>query len=157
MRTLIARFGPYIVVAILLLAGLLYFFLRPTNNSPAQPNVFYLDELTNEESVHAVTDIPPLIGKSGKPTLVKATKISCDGGKTSHIAFLEKFTPEAQEQLKKLPPESTQRIDVIRRGSLIRLPAAGSPWVLDASPQGQKIRNQNACPEGKQTTLVLPD
>jgi hypothetical protein len=157
MRRFIARFGYYILAAIGLIVLLVVSLFWFQENPHIQPNAFYVDEETSEELVRPVTEIPPLIGKSGKPTLVRATKISCDGGKTSRIAFLESFTPEAQAQLKTLPPESTQRIDVIRRGAIIRLPEPGSPWVLDSSSEGQRIRENVSCPSGATPTLVLPE
>ncbi|MCL2645722.1 MAG: hypothetical protein FWD61_01810 [Phycisphaerales bacterium] len=145
MREWINKYAVYIIVVALAIAVVSY--LRSGRQSKSQflPEytlAWYVDEETNEESVRPISELPPLPGKSGKLTVVRAIKVTYDDGQTSQTVYLEKFTPEAQERLSKLAVDDIQRDTFF--GKLVRLPEPGSHWVPADSSEGTQIRDSIA-------------
>ena len=157
MRNFINKFGIHLFIILLLTAGLLIWFYSRPRPKPG-PNVnqaFYVDEETSEESVLSSDEIPPLPGKDGKLTVVRAMKFSCEGGKNPRTLYLLKYTPEAQAKLQSLLADSPRRSDVITAGELIRSPEPHSQWIPSISSQAEAIRTFPDCPSG-QMVEVFP-
>src|SRR4051812_265814 len=101
---MLKKFGLAIVVALLVLAGLSYWFRSGRPPAPlSQGNkAFFVDEESGDESVGDINAIPPLAGKSGKLTVVRVVKYTCDGGKTKKALFYAKYPEEVQAELNSL-------------------------------------------------------
>jgi hypothetical protein len=146
MRPFLDKYGVYLVAVAFVVAGIVWFFFGRGGHLPQ--SAFFIDEDTGQESVRPVTDIPPLIGAKGNPSLVKVYKYSTDGGKTVHVGYYLKFTPEMKakmEELQQHPDPNSQ----LQPGSamLVRKPESGPPgWVKISSSEGQKIVDIDAAP-----------
>ena len=134
-----------IVVTIVAVASML---LRKTGPDPFadRVNVFYYDESTGAVSVRPFTDIPPLMGSDGKPSLVRAVFISYGSDEEKKLAYLEKYEDAAKAMLDKSIQENplrTASIDALigaEGGHLVRLPEPGSPWVRTGTPEAVEVR-----------------
>ena len=151
MRNFIDKLGIPIVIILLLIGGVLFWIYskRPARPESNFNKAFFVDEETGVESVNSIDAIPPLPGQGGKPTVVRALKFSCEGGKNPRTLYYLKYTPEAQAELQSLPPDSPLRSDVITSGELIRSPAADSEWVPATSSQADALRIFPDCPGGQ--------
>jgi hypothetical protein len=106
--------------------------------------VFYVDEVTMEESLQSPVAVPPLLGKTGKPTLVQAIYVRPVGG-TNRLAYLRKYSAEGKRQLdEQLSAIPASRVPVplvdgqlVLPKILIKEPSA--VWVELDSPEGQAI------------------
>jgi hypothetical protein len=159
MREFLNKYGYYVIGGALVLALMLYLVTRgPSALNPMgdRSKGFFVDEETNDESVHSIDEIPPLMGKSGRPTVVRAMKFSCDNGRNPKTIYLLKYTPEAQEQLKAMQPDDLNRSNVMTKGELLRLPAPGSPWVSAESDEGAIVRTLPDCPDRRPIVMVSP-
>jgi len=168
-REFLNKYGVHIAVVFFVIALLAVVF-RCSGGPSNQPYVdtflgnrnlaFFVDEETGEESVHAVSEIPPLVGKSGKPTVVKALKFSTDGGKTAKAHYYLKYTEESKAELESLaatdPQAEARRMTLEREGLQVRSPAPESPWVRLHSSEGLAITTFPTSPDGKQATFVRP-
>jgi hypothetical protein len=161
MREFFNRYGVAVVVVVLLIAGAVYWFYgRGAPEAEASGvKAFYIDEETGEESVRPVTDVPPLAGKGGKDTVVVAAKYSCDGGKTSQVGYLMKYTPEGKAALEEVykagKDESSININMMQQ-VLVRLPGKDGQWVFKQSDMGMRITDAGECPPGQRKTAVTP-
>ena len=161
MRNLINKYAYYIVGGILVLAILVY-SLTSNSNSDIQPRVtkaFYIDEETGNEAVFPINKYPPFAGPDGKGTFVMAHKFTTDGGQTSFIAYLTKYTDEAAEALRELPDQGggDMRRFHLENGAMIRLPGDGEEWVLMKSPEAAALREAALqVPDGGKLEAVLP-
>ena len=154
MRDLINRFKiPVLVVAGLVVIGAVVVLLRGRSSTPTpyETKAYFIDEETGAESVRPMTDIPPLIGAGGKPTVMLARKFSCDQGKTSKVGFLVKYTPEAKAALDAMYASKDQKPAEINIGlhTLVRSPEAGSQWFFLNSDGGSKVTAGMSCPNGQ--------
>jgi len=158
MREWLNKFGVYVVGGALVVAVILYFVMGSSAKAPSSNDVkaFYLDEETGEESLHPVSQVPPLIGKSGKPTVVQAIKYSCDGGKTKKIAYLRKYTPEAKEALDRAYATQTNPGINARANELVRLPEKGNEWYPVQSNEGATVTTNFPNTEGGTPVIVQP-
>jgi len=143
MRDLINKYAYHIVGAALILVILLVGFQQCRGRKPPPEMIkylqaFYIDELTGEESVRSTNEYPPLIGKSGKRTLVRAYKFTNDGGKTSFISYLEKYSDEEIEILT-TSTNDAHKMNILNKGPLIRRPGAGQEWVPYNSITGEQL------------------
>src|SRR5580704_8056215 len=98
MREFINKHGTVIGAALLVAAALVIYFFYLRKGSGPTNLAYYIDEETGEESIHPRTDLPPLIGKSGRPTVVEEFKFTCDGGSTVKVAYYFKFTDSAKKR-----------------------------------------------------------
>jgi len=142
MRELINKYA-YVIIGVAIVGAMVLAVTRGCSNKPPTEVVkymkaFYMDEETGEESVHSAAELPPLLGKSGKPTLVKAYKFTAGDGKDV-IVYLEKYSDQAIEELKSSETDDMRKADLTMSGLLIRLPGEGNKWLAKNSPLGQKI------------------
>lgn len=135
------------------------------SESSKTPKSYFIDEETQEVTVHDVTDIPPLMGKSNKPTVVEVIYATCTTCADKKPVYYRKFTEEAKASMDKArnapppgpggpgappPPPMMIWMDQAQR---VRLPEAGSKWVSVMSPQGFQIMQtaSSKCPNTFQT------
>jgi len=165
MRNLIQNYGYYIVGAAIVGAVLLL-TLRGNSSSKeaalmakAATTYFFVDEETGEESVLTTRDYPPLMGKNGRPTLVRAYKFTPDGGKTEAIVYLEKYTDDAIEELKSTDDEF-RRNELYMTGRLIRLHGDNQKWMPAHTSEAERLiesaRKAIRLPDGSEVVLVYP-
>jgi len=150
----------YYIVAVALLASLVLFVSRGCGGSstsgPTQPPVkaFYHDEETGEESVHATKELPPLMGKNGKRTLVRVFKYRLDDDAEVR-SYFTKYSDEALEEI--LTTDDISRKNyLLESGRLIRLPGEGQSWLRLSSPEGERLHN-NLFPRDSIVHPVTPD
>jgi hypothetical protein len=153
MREWLNQRGLYVVAAAALLAIICYFVFnrqKPAAADVNQVKAFYIDEDTGAESVLPITSVPPLLGATGKPTLVQAFKYSCDGGKTTKVAYLMKYTDAGKQYLES--KKKNQPFAFLGANTLVRSPDPGSPWVPQNSKEGAQVIVVN-CPTGQYQTI----
>lgn len=143
----------------------------------AAPRAYFIDEETGETSIHLADEIPPLLGKSGKPTVVQLIYYTCGSCADRKPAYYRKFTPETREILKKVrtanltpatPSPSASGPDGrtnpwilllgAGQGELVRLPQTGSPWIPLLSAPGSKLVEElsSKCPDPTTFQLCVP-
>ncbi|MCL2647026.1 MAG: hypothetical protein FWD61_08470 [Phycisphaerales bacterium] len=145
MRDLINKYAYPIAGVAIVLAILLFIFNHKKSIILTEQDVkaiktFYVDDETGEEVVLPANELPPRMGKNGKPTLVKAHKFTRDGGQTEVIAYLEKYSDEAAAALKSMPDSDSGKPGLLDHGRMIRLPGEGQKWVPIDSPEAEAIR-----------------
>lgn len=146
-REFVNKHGKYIaagcgVVAIL---AILLFNRSGLPNVKENPSYgFYVDEGTGEEVVRPVTEVPPLAGKDGKATVVRAVKFSCEG-KQAEVGYFMKYPPAVQSSLQSMAFDDVRRPDLLETEQLVRLPRTGSPWVKGSTEEGEKIKQGPPC------------
>ncbi|MCL2647024.1 MAG: hypothetical protein FWD61_08460 [Phycisphaerales bacterium] len=158
MRELINKYAYYIIgVAVVGVLLLIIFRGKGVESGRAATNkAFYVDDETGEESTIATDELPPLLGKNGKPTLVKAIKFTTDGGKTVKIAYLLKYSDQTLAEWKSLTPEyDFRKADLLDHGRLIRLPGEGQKWVQVDSLEAQEIL-ATSIPDSASAKTVWP-
>jgi hypothetical protein len=140
MREFLNKNGKWVAIVVLVLAGAIFFFTnRGSAKKPASG--FFIDEDTGVESVRPVTDVPPLIGAKGNPSVVKVYKYRVEGKPEVKVGYYIKFTPEMKAKMEDMQahPDQITELDP-SSGMLVRKPDAGpSGWVAAKSSQGQKI------------------
>ena len=151
MRKLIDKYGMYIGIGTLLLAVVIFLTLGRRKHV-ATPSIdlskgFFIDEQTNQESVRSLDEIPPLPGKDGKPTVVRAMKYHSPDGKQTRIVYLLKYSDQIQAQFNAAPAGSPVRSQILESssGEMVCSPDSGSQWVSADSSAGQQIEKP---PEG---------
>jgi hypothetical protein len=144
---------PVLVAAGLLLLCILLFLTQCLGQSsrkagvgtgPTQPPVDYYDEETGEASRHSYKEIPPLTGKDGHESVVRAYYLNRSNSR--ELKYLEKYTPEAKAVMERLMRGSditNEELQTSRDGLLIRKPQPDSPWIPEYSPEGQKIISES--------------
>jgi len=136
-------FGGLLLAGIVLLASYLLGFFTQTDPTrrPFHPPVLFMDEETGAMSPRSWNDVPPLPGKSARPTLVRTRYgVGADGQR--QLLFLEKYTPAAKALVERVLRGGTltsAEQAAVQAGYLVRQPAPGSPWVSGTSPEGGKI------------------
>jgi hypothetical protein len=163
MREFINKYGAA-TVGVLFVLVIVAFWFRSCRKEAFNQNprmAFYIDEETGEESVAPINQHPPLMGKAGKPTVVLAVKCTLDG-KTLQTLYLVKYSEQALQAIKTLPPREPNdptldpRGVILERGKLVRRPAQGSPWVPALSPEGAQIRELPKTASGEVASPVTP-
>ncbi len=154
-----------IVFAVLIVAAVIWMWrwLLPANTAAAPSRFYFYDTASRTVFIRPSTDLPPLIGSNGKPTLVRAIFLTCGSCAARKLAYLLKYNASARAAAQFLdnPPAASagqsaaaqfasllaaRRLQV-SEGTLIRLPAPGSPWLPAMSPQGAAIIHQaQQCP-----------
>ena len=156
MREFLQKHGIYVAVGALVLAGLVYYGMAGRAGR-VPTRAFFFDEESGEELARPNTDVPPLMGKSGKETVVETFKYSCDGGKTSVVAYYYKFTPEMKRKLESTPMNERGTVDGTGGELKVRLSRRWRrEWVPMRSEQGQQIITNINCPPGKDVSRVFP-
>jgi hypothetical protein len=145
-----------ILVLVLLVAAIAFVAWRHGSSHINTTTTFFIDEETGEESIRSVHDVAPLLGKSGKPTIVQVFKFTCDGGKTVKTAYYSKFTDGMKSQLEAVyQANKTPDFDTTQ-GMLIRSPEKGSTWVHWGTPEASKVLSALSCPDGGDIETVFP-
>jgi len=159
-RKFINQYGYIIaIVAVVIALIAIWFGLGSGRVAMVPTQAFYVDELSGDESLGDINGVPPLTGKTGKPTLCKAMKYTCDGGKTKTTYMLIKFPPHVQQEINSLSKDDP--VQDMKRAKLledywVRGPAKDSQWVPVKSPKGQELTAVPACPDGKPGQIVYP-
>jgi hypothetical protein len=160
-RRFINQYG-YIIVGVAVVVAIIsiVYSMRGRTGPAAPTQAYYVDEETGAESVGDINGIPPLMGANGKPTLCKALKYTCDGGKTRTTYLLIKYPPQVQQEIASLnkddPVQDLKRSKLIEEGYWVRKPEKGSQWYPAMSPQGQELTAVPLCPDGKPSQMVMP-
>ena len=107
--------------------------------------VFFLDVESNEVIIKTDADIPPLLSRSGKPTVVQAIYQTTTTCKDKTLVYLLKYTDEAKaaidEKESKLGRFRYSILIEYTNDVLVRRPEPDSPWVSGNSPEGVAIMN----------------
>lgn len=115
---------------------------------------YFIDTADGSLTIRPRSDIPPLVGKTGKLTVVLGVFYSCGSCKDKRLAYLLKYTKAEQERLQRLqrrsPGDRTTQIAAIQafEGMLVRRPANGSRWFPASSPTGTQIMALPDCASG---------
>ena len=140
MREFLNKNGKYVAVGAIVLAGAFFFFTA--RGGVKKPNTtFFIDEDTSVESARPVTDVPPLTGAKGNPSIVKVYKYRVEGSPDVKVGYYLKFTPEMKAKVEDslAHPEKYPELNA-STGTLVRKPDAGpSGWVSATSREGKKI------------------
>ena len=154
------------IVAGVIIAVCLVSMLWTTGVVSSQPEtrLYYVNEVTQAESIRNALDVPPMPDDSGKPNLVQASFFTCSTPDQKWAGYYNKIDDAAVEAVRKalagLDLSQTAFMpSIYKKNLLIRLPAPGSPWVQADSPQGQAILKQLRCPHDPQHAffLTLPE
>jgi hypothetical protein len=105
----------------------------------------FIDEETGKPSAEPITAVPPLMGASGKPTVVRAIYAGAQNSSGRKLLYLEKYRPDAKaymEEYHRSGAKGPPNVPHPETAVYVRLPAAGSPWVTRDSAEGQRIMLQ---------------
>ena len=122
--------------------------------------VYFWDEETKEVIIKTDADIPPLLGKGGKPTVVQAVYLTSTTCKEKVLVYLLKYADEAKAAI----DEKESKLDRFRYSIpidyanqlLVRRPEAGSPWVPYSSAEGTAIRDSLPRAPGAEVKFCNP-
>ena len=138
-----------IVILIMIAAAVLYaaYALGYLGQKQAGPDLatmkaFFMDEETGKIEIHPVSEIPPLTGESGKPTVVVARFFTDSTDDARKLIYLERFTPEgklAKEATRDGRPPTLEEMAALRGGTQVRSAEPNSPWVFVDTPEGHAI------------------
>jgi hypothetical protein len=132
-------------LALIVIAGAIVYTVRHAH--PHDEATFdFIDEETNKPSIHSIDAVPPLIGDSGKPTVVRAIYSGPPGSDGRKILYLEKYSDASKAVMEKYHEEHQHGPPPIPDPATavwVRLPLPGSPWVTRDSTQGHRIINTN--------------
>jgi len=108
---------------------------------PSWPMAYYQDEETGEVTIRPANEIPPLLGRSGRPTVVRVVYLTASTVDKKFVGYFEKFTDEARARQTPTAAGNgaISLVPFTMAGILIRRPEAGSPWVGADSPEGLKM------------------
>ncbi|MDA8377050.1 MAG: hypothetical protein M0Z50_08330 [Planctomycetia bacterium] len=148
------------VVAIVAIAFIVRNFFHTTQYGPT--TAYYYDTSDGSVQVLPRSKYPPLIGKTGKPTLVWAEYYSCSSCSDKQLAYLEKYSAQAKKAMEQLqqqqrnpknkgePPNfALMQMAMQGGGILVRSPKKGSKWYPLESPQGMQIATPPSCTTGQ--------
>jgi len=128
---------------VVLTLGFIIYQQLPTG-LPDWPPAYFIDEETGVVTIQNADLIPPLPGKDGNLTVVKAIYLTSGTDDKKFLAYYEKYTEETREKVAKAKSSARGPLGIlpgVREGMLVRSPSAGSPWVLASSPEGVKLMN----------------
>jgi hypothetical protein len=110
-----------------------------------------------------INKIPPFKSKDGKEAY-KAMVFSCDGGKTKWVAYLQRYTPEAQKAAEEAQKAAkgndpaaamnaaAQMEGVMMTGIEVKKPG-GKAWLKQMTPQASTDVMNVKCPDGTQNNI----
>ena len=143
--------------ALLLLAAAAAIFYAPSRTTHINlTSTFFIDEETGEESIQSTKNVPPLLGKGGKPTIVQVFKFTCDHGKTIKTAYYLKYADSTKRSLEEARAANKTPDFDPTQGMFIRSPEKGSPWVHWGTPEASKVLSALDCPDGGDVETVFP-
>jgi hypothetical protein len=103
MREFMNKHGTAVAILAIALAAASWWFFGVRVKAPNLTHAFFIDEETGEEMVMPLDEYPPRVNKStGKATLVQEVKYTCDGGKTTKVAYYMKYSEGTKQQLEKI-------------------------------------------------------
>jgi hypothetical protein len=119
---------------------------------------YYIDLSNMKVTKKPLGQLAPLTGATGKPTVVQVIYYSCDGCKTKQPLYYEKYTPQAQAELRQAKKSDKPNLLPMAEmqassGALVSLPTKGAKWYYVSSPEGQRIVTQIHC-AGKGTYSI---
>jgi hypothetical protein len=155
MRQGVQKSGVWVAVALLAGAGFVAYRYAHSSGYHPPTSAYFVDEETGEELVRPATDIPPLMGKSGKPTVVREFKYSVDGGKTSKVAYYFKYSDSMKEKLEAAIAAGKGGDLDGNPGEWVRSPAPQSKWALLGTPEAQAISHVDL-PPNADIVIVTP-
>ena len=145
----------------LVLAGVLLAYSRMDPPAPPWPLADFVDEETGSLSQQRADQLPPLVGESGRLTVVRAMYLTASTPEQKFIGYYQKLTPETINTLNASRSTKTglinSDVEVVRAGTLVRRPEAGSPWVLATSPEGARLLRQIYNPNSSGPALLPVD
>jgi len=141
-RTWVNTHGTIVAASFIALAALVvvssHFLGKPSHPAPPT-HCFFVDEVTGEAVVEPIDAIPPLPGKDGSPTLVRAVYYTLGRDDEKQLAYMEKHSEEGRAAA--VARASDPNIMGPPPQLLVRGPEAGSKWVLRDSEEGMKVMN----------------
>jgi hypothetical protein len=128
------------ITLILTISAILYavFYSRPHNEATFD----FIDEETGQLSAQPITAVPPLLGRSGKPTVVRAIYAGAQNSAGRKLLYLEKYRSDAKVYMEEYHRSSTKgppNVPHPETAVWVRLPEQGSAWVPRDSEAGQQI------------------
>ena len=122
--------------------------------------LYFLDEDTGQVIVGTERDVPPLVGKNGKASVVQAIYMTADDERGKTLVYLQKYTDKAKAVLDE-QTRSKGRMDpwaAIAQTAelLVRKPEPGAPWVKATSPEGQVVINSFQAPPNARVRYCNP-
>lgn len=111
---------------------------------------YFIDEETGEVKVLEKSQHAPLLGASGKPTVVRVYYFTCTSCKERKPIYYEKFTDEAKAIIDRpdrnqwTPQDET----IVRMGTMIRSPEPNSPWYNVMTKEANDIKARIECTTG---------
>lgn len=142
------------VVALLAIAAIVW-SVGSSSRTPSQerPTLFYsVDDGATHFRDDALRVAP--FQHEGREA-VRALLFTADGGKTTFVGYLEKFSDEAAARLREAGDDVRARLDLLStlppESTLLKKPGAGE-WIPATDPRAASIR---ALPPGAEA--VLPD
>jgi hypothetical protein len=128
------------LVLIAIVGSLIYFTLR--NPRVRTPDGDFIDETTGQTYVMPISAIPPLPGKDGNLTVVRAYYSGPSGDQPRTLLYLQKYSPEAKatlEQFEKGNQLGEPQFTDPHTSVWVCKPEPGSQWVLLDTPEGRAI------------------
>jgi len=153
---------PGIVAAFALLAigAAGYFATRSDLVRPQriEANAFFTTDDGHSTFVAPAAQLPPF-DHGGRPAY-RACVFTCDGGATTFVGYLQRYTPAAKQRLEQALAEresGTSHMPVsVRAGeSEVKRPGQGDSWVSVNDPVGVQIVNVTG-PHGEQAQPLSP-
>jgi len=143
----------------LLVAGMILTRDMSGPASVAAPVADYVDEETGELSQRSTAELPPLLGKSGRPTVVRAVFLTASTVDACFPAYYEKYTDEMKAKIKGMKsgpgPGIRPAYEMVRAGTLVRKPSPGSSWVSATSTEGNALLKKIYQPDPTKPPLKL--
>jgi len=115
--------------------------LRPNKRIAKE---YFIDEETGDVDARSVSEIPPLPGKSGKPTVVIAHYFTTTTDAAKKLMYLQRYplpTKHALEAQRDGQPLTTDDLNALNEEFEVRLPEPNSPWYPEDTPEGLSIVN----------------
>lgn len=152
-----------VVIITLLIYGAYYmgYLGSGGGHTQASSKVFYFDEENGNIEIRSATELPPLAGRSGNPTLVRAHFFTTSTDSAKKLMYVERYTPEGKAALEATgtgQPLSNAGMEALRSGPQVRAPEPNSPWYFQNTPEGQAIINSFATldPDASKIRVVVP-
>lgn len=156
-----ALMGVAAVVVVLAAGWFLYTSMQPKNQPKTRTQAFFTVDEGKNLFADDINRIVPF-QKDGKEA-VRAMVYSCDGGKTTFVGYLQKYTPEYVKVLEKQQAEAAKLIAEGKPapasggaaeafGTLLKKPGQGE-WMPSAGP-GAAIA-EVPCPPGATGQLEM--
>jgi hypothetical protein len=128
------------VVVAAIVACLIYYMFR--NPRGGTPDGDFIDETTGQTYVMPISALPPLPGRDGNLTVVRAYYSAPSGDQPRRILYLQKYSPETKAYLEQYLKEGRKgqpQFPDPQTAILVRKPDPGSPWVPLETPEGRAI------------------